>query len=306
MGIAVKRLPPAVGTQELSETKVKICGNVVETSNFRHLNHKCYCVKLDKNHYYLKKKLCNFETGELEEFEYNHSENRFDSYYSLLKSFGKLRDLINTNVTDINKVHWVTLTYAENMQDLKKLHIDFKNFWRRFKEYSNLNFGISPEYISAVEPQERGAWHIHLLILWETTAPFVPHDDLWKMWSPKGYKEKKDFVKIQSLYKDGKAIDNVGAYLTSYLTDTISEDDHKKQKHNRLKLYPSGMNLFRTSKNIKRPQIEYMYEAEARKKVSCAKLTFEKRILIEDRDKQYSNEIIYRYYNLNPRESQEE
>lgn len=297
MGIAVKRLPPVAGSNELSETKVKICGNIIETTNFKKLNHECYCVKLDKDHYYIKTDSVDYRTGELKELEYNHNENRLESYYSLLKSFAKLRDLINCNVTDVENVHWCTLTYAENMQDLKQLHIDFKNFWQRFKVYSKTNFGLNPEYISAVEPQERGAWHIHLLILWNCKAPFIPHYDLWKLWSPKGYKEKKDFVKIQSLYKDGKAIDNVGAYLTSYLTDTISEDEHKKQKHNRLKLYPNGMNLYRTSRNIKRPEIEYMYEAEARKKVSCAKLTFEKRILIEDKDKKYSNEITYKYYN---------
>ena len=296
MGIAVKRLPPVAGTNEMSETKVKICGNVIETANFKKLSHECYCVKLDKNHYYIKSDSVDFSTGELKKLEYNHNENRFDSYYSLLKSFAKLRDLINCNVTDVEKVHWCTLTYAENMQDLKMLKDDFNNFWKRFKIYSKKNFELKPEYISAVEPQERGAWHIHLLILWNCKAPFVPHDDLWKMWSPKGFKENKDFVKIQSLYKDGKAIDNVGAYLTSYLTDTIS-DEHKKQKHNRLKLYPSGMNLYRTSKNIRRPEIEYMYEAEARKKVSSAKLTFEKRILIEDKVNKYSNEIIYKYYN---------
>ena len=296
MGIAVKRLPPVAGTNEMSETKVKICGNVIETANFKKLSHECYCVKLDKNHYYIKSDSVDYRTGELKILEYNHNENRFDSYYSLLKSFAKLRDLINCNVTDVEKVHWCTLTYAENMQDLKMLKDDFNNFWKRFKIYSKKNFELKPEYISAVEPQERGAWHIHLLILWNCKAPFVPHDDLWKMWSPKGFKENKDFVKIQSLYKDGKAIDNVGAYLTSYLTDTIS-DEHKKQKHNRLKLYPSGMNLYRTSKNIRRPEIEYMYEAEARKKVSSAKLTFEKRILIEDKVNKYSNEIIYKYYN---------
>ena len=48
-----------------------------------------------------------------------------------------------------------------------------------------------------------------------------------------------------------------------------------------------------------------MSEEYARKKVSAAKLTFEKRISLEDNEKGYSNELIYRYYNTKPRDCQE-
>lgn len=306
MAMEVKVLPPAMGTDENSWTKVKTTGNIISTTNFKKLKRSCDIVKLDKDTYLVKSEMVDYKTGELLVKQYEHTENRFQGYKSLLNTFSKLRDLINCNVTDVSKVHWCTLTYAENMQDLKKLHFDFKNFWKRFKEYCKNNSYSIPEYINAVEPQERGAWHIHLLIIWNDKAPFIPHEDFWKMWSPTGFKNNRDFVKIQSLYQDGKAIDNVGAYLTTYLTDTISSDEHKREKYNRLKLYPTGMNIYRTSKNIKRPEVEYMSEKFARKKVSSAKLTFEKHITLSDEEKGYSNELIYRYYNLNPRESQEE
>ena len=305
MAMEVKTLPPAVGTDEKSWTKVKITGNIISTTNFKVLKRSCDVIKIDKDHYLVKREMVDYKTGELLVHDYEHTNNRFEGYKSLLNSFAKLRDLINCNITDVNNVHWCTLTYADNMQDLKKLKKDFNNFWDRFKEYCKIHNYIIPEYINAVEPQERGAWHIHLLILWTSKAPFIPHEDFWKLWSPKGFKQNKDFVKIQSLYVDGKAIDNVGAYLTTYLTDTLSDNDHKREKYNRLKLYPTGMNVYRTSKNIQRPEIEYMSEEYARKKVSSAKLTFEKRISLEDREKGYSNELIYRYYNSKPRESQE-
>lgn len=305
MAMEVKTLPPAIGTDEKSWTKVKTCGNIISTTNFKTLKRSCDIIKIDKDHYLVKKEMVDFKTGELLLHDYEHTNNRFEGYKSLLNSFAKLRDLINCNITDVNNVHWCTLTYAENMQDLKKLKKDFNHFWERFKDYCKLHKFIIPEYINAIEPQERGAWHIHLLIIWKDNAPFIPHNDFWKMWSPKGYKQNKDFVKIQSLYVDGKAIDNVGAYLTTYLTDTLSENEHKREKYNRLRLYPTGMNIFRTSKGIKRPDIEYMSEEYARKKVSAAKLTFEKRISIEDKEKGYSNELIYRYYNIKPRDCQE-
>ena len=305
MAMEVKTLPPAIGTNEKSWTKVKTCGNIISTTNFKQLKRSCDIIKVDKDHYLVKKEMVNFQTGELLLHYYEHTNNRFEGFKSLLNTFAKLRDLINCNITDVKNVHWCTLTYAENMQDLKKLKKDFNHFWDRFKQYCKDNNYPIPEYINAVEPQERGAWHIHLLIIWTTEAPFIPHEVFWKLWSPKGFKLNEDFVKIQSLYVDGKAIDNVGAYLTTYLTDTLSDNEHKREKYNRLKLYPTGMNVYRTSKNIKRPYIEYMSEEFARKKVSCAKLTFEKRIALEDKETGYSNELIYRYYNSKARESQE-
>nr|CDL65818.1 unnamed protein product [uncultured bacterium] len=305
MAMEVKVLPPAIGTDENTWTKVKITGNVISTTNFQRLKRSCEVIKIDKDNYLVKSDMVDFQTGELLLHQYEHTENRFEGYKSLLQSFSKLRDLINCNITDVRKAHWCTLTYAENMQDLKRLKFDFENFWKRFKQYC-FDYGYPvPEYINAVEPQERGAWHIHLLIIWSLEAPYIPHEDFWRMWSPKGFKSNRDFVKIQSLYVDGKAIDNVGAYLTTYLTDTLSDNEHKREKYNRLKLYPTGMNIYRCSKNIKKPEIEYMSEKFARKKVSSAKLTFEKRIAINDKESGYSNELVYRYYNLKPRESQE-
>lgn len=305
MAMEVKSLPPAIGTDENTWTKVKFCGNIISTTNFRKLKRSCDVIKIDKNHYLIKREMVDYKTGELLVHEYEHTNNRFEGYKSLLNSFAKLRDLINCNITDVKNVHWCTLTYAENMRDLKKLQRDFKNFWDRFKEYCKFNNFNVPEYINAIEPQERGAWHIHLLIIWNNEAPFIPHEDFWKLWSPKGFKRNEDFVKIQSLYVDGRAVDNVGAYLTTYLTDTLSENEHKREKYNRLKFYPTGMNIFRTSRGIKRPEVEYMSEKFARKKVSSAKLTFEKRIMLSDKDKGYENELIYRYYNSKPRESQD-
>lgn len=305
MAMEVTTLPPAIGTDENSWTKVKVCGNIISTTNYKNLKRSCDVIKVDKDHYLVKSEMVNFKTGELLLHQYEHTENRFQGYKSLLNTFSKLRDIINCNITDVKNVHWCTLTYAENMQDLKRLKFDFENFWKRFKNYCRNKNYPTPEYINAVEPQERGAWHIHVLIIWSISAPFIPHEEFWKMWSPKGFKRNEDFVKIQSLYVDGKAVDNVGAYLTTYLTDTLSDKEHRRVKYNRLKLYPNGMNVYRTSKNIKRPVIEYMSEKFARKKVSCATLTFEKRIALEDNEKGYSNELIYRYYNSKPRESQE-
>lgn len=305
MSMEVKSLPPAKGTDDNTWTKVKVTGNIISTVNYKQLKRSCDIVKVDKDHYIVKSDWCDFETGEVKLHEYEHTDNRFQGYKGLLQTFANLRDLINCNVTDVRNVHWCTLTYGENMTDTERLYKDFKYFWDRFKYYCKTHGLSTPEYISAVEPQGRGAWHIHLLILWNHERPYIPHEDFWRLWSPAGFEKKQDFVKIQSLYKDGQAIDNVGAYLTTYLTDTLTTDEHKRQKHERLKLYPTGINVYRTSRNIRRPEVEYMSEKFAKEKVRSAKQTFEKRISLEDKETGFSNELVYRYYNTNPRESKQ-
>ncbi|PBH17645.1 hypothetical protein BGV21_21310, partial [Clostridioides difficile] len=66
----------------------------------------------------------------------------------------------------------------------------------------------------------------------------------------------------------------------------------------RLCMYPHKFNLYRCSKGIKKPNIDYKYEFEEQKKISDGKLTFEKTLKITDSDSDFKNIINYRYYNL--------
>lgn len=72
----------------------------------------------------------------------------------------------------------------------------------------------------------------------------------------------------------------------------------KKQfvKGGRLFLYPSGMNIYRTSRGIKRPEVEYMSWKKAEKKVCSAKQTFSRTYEITDQSGFY-NTITKTYYN---------
>lgn len=316
MKLKVKNLPPSAGSDNNSITKIKVTGNVISTVNYRHLPTRQGIIKLDKDRY-IKKLIVNKDTGEIKSqiFFFNHTKNRSEGYNNLLRSFEKLRDLINCNVTNIDNIHWCTLTYKDNITDTKLLYQDFEKFRKRLNRFCNKNFNEVPKYIAVPEPQERGAWHLHLLLIWNQTKPFIAHSAFWELWSPcidltfnfdtsKGtetisinnVREQKNFVKIQSLYKDGKAIDNVGAYLTSYLTDTL-DSDHARKKHNRLHLYPTGMQIVRHSRNLKLPEIEYTTEKIAKEKVSSAKLTYQVRKQIHNEETGFTNEITYKYYN---------
>lgn len=290
-------------------------GNVTELVMMKHKNCGATIQKLDKDSY------CVLSSGEVKNYE--HNETRADDKKSVRSSLNRLRSIINANVTIPQNCKFVTLTYAENMTDRKKLYIDRQNYWRRFKSYCKSNQIQVPEYISVIEPQGRGAFHLHELLIWNQKAPFIPNDDIWKCWSPSGITKGEDFTKTKAI----SDCDNIGAYFSAYLADMpldeyenlpknekpeiqqevlekeFSDDEGltKKKKFikgGRLHLYPSGINIYRASKGIIYPQYEYTNYKKAKEKVSGATETFSQTIIVADDVRDFSNEITKSYYNL--------
>ena len=141
-------------------------------------------------------------TGEI--FEYNLIENRAENLDSVRRSLGRLKDYINTNCVIVDNIKWVTLTYAENMTYTKRLYKDFEKFVKKAR-YKYGHF----EYIIACEPQGRGAWHIHMLMIFPNKAPYIPNKIMAEIWS-------HGFTTTKKLDEN---ITNIGAYLTAYLGD---------------------------------------------------------------------------------------
>lgn len=279
--------------------RCKQMGNIVELMYSNKVNVSNHIQKVDKDTY------IDLKTGELKEFV--HNENRASDYNSVRQSLSKLRDLINANVTDVTFCRWITLTYAENMTDTEILYIDFKNFIKRMR-YAGYKF----EYIVAMEPQSRGAWHAHLLMIFSDVAPFIANSDLAAFWG-------HGFVKIKKL----DSIDNVGAYLTAYLGDLEMEDIDKNDidlfsssdfkvvevfdddsmqtkrfiKGGRLHMYPSGFNLFRSSRGVKRPTMQYMTSDKSDKLIDGLDVTYESTVVLSDKETDFHRIINYRYFN---------
>lgn len=240
-----------------------------------------------------KTEYVDLHTGEVKEYEL--SETRADNKDSLRKTFKRIRQLINANCVDAKKIHWVTLTYRENMTDTKQLYLDFDKFLKRFKYYCKKQGWIAPEYICVIEPQKRGAWHCHVLFIWQNKAPYIANNAVFApMWS-------HGFTKIQALPVD---CDNIGAYLSAYLVNIPVDADGdntttKKAiiKGGRLSLYPVGLNIVRHSKNIKQADSELVALDEVEKeKASAGTLTFKcsYAILDENGNERY---ITKSYYN---------
>lgn len=146
-------------------TQIIQCGDIIECKSVEYRNRTSRIEKLDAETYRVK------STGEIKKFKKGTS--RKDAKATLAQSFQNLRNLINCNVTEdtIDNVLWITLTYAENMTDTKRLYDDFRKFNQRLQYYCQDNGIPEYQYITVVEPQARGAWHHHLLLIWDCPAP---------------------------------------------------------------------------------------------------------------------------------------
>lgn len=288
---------------ENSNVRVYHCGNVLEVKWLQKINTKPTVRKIN-NDLYMK-----VRTGEVFEYERKDFEgSRTDNIKNVKRSLSDLRRIINYNVVDVSKARWLTLTYKENMKDTKRLYDDVRKFLMRLKYYYK-DYNI--EYINVVEPQGRGAWHCHLMLLFDKIAPFIKNDELSKLW---GF----GFVSVKALDDD---VDNIGAYLSAYLSDMSLDDakalgmikkdvtsdnlsgdgvkdvnGKKYLKGLRMRLYPTGLNIYRTSRGIKKPSVIAVTEGECAKLRGSAKLTYESTVAISDGE--FQNTINTRYFNL--------
>ena len=277
-------------------------------------------VKIDKDHYVM------LDTGEI--LEYEHSENKSQNLQAVRRTLSNLRGIINANCIDEKKMRWVTLTYAENMTDTERLYKDFEKFWKRFCYWCKKQNIVKPEYIAVAEPQGRGAWHMHLVLIFSEKAPYIENNTvLAPLWG-------QGFTKIKAVH----GCDNIGAYFSAYLADMPLEDFQKSDipkgeifdikecavsedgtegkttksfvKGARLYFYPSGMNIYRCSRGIKQPTVTTMSNEEyQKKKASVGALTFSHACIVVSSsgsgDKpEVENTILHEYYNTKIKNSQ--
>lgn len=296
------------------QTKTTVCGNILELAAFSKVNRagsqiynlgeRRYCHKDDVE--------VDYQTGEvtipeecIKEFK-EKAVARVDNLQGLRRSMKAVRDLINCNVVNPVSARWITLTYAENMTDPKRLYTDRGAFWKRVKRWCTKNDIAIPEYISVVEPQARGAWHLHELWIFPDKAPFLENEVVRNLWS-------FGFVTVRAL----ENVDNVGAYLTAYLCDIPLEEaeagtsgtvvtkqfaengkqiEKKFVKGGRLHLYPAGMNFYRTSRGVARPDVSWTSYGVAKENVDGLTSTFERGLHLSDGEG-FESDIKYEYYN---------
>lgn len=177
---------------------------------------------------------------------------------SLKKIFKDLRQLIAANFEGGKRELFVTLTYtgAEQNNDPKKVHNDFRDFWKRLKRaYSDSGLG----YVAVVEPHASGMFHIHALIRAKTAEYlYIPNQTMEAIWGH-GSTETERL----------EDVDHMGAYVIAYMSnaeldpetaekyaaegDIVEKDGKKYIKGARLDYYPDGMQIHRHSRDIVKP-----------------------------------------------------
>lgn len=141
----------------------------------------------------------------------------------------RVRRLILANFDSSSR--FVTLTFVENMEDIKIANREFKKFIKRMK----YRFGDF-KYLSVIEFQERGAIHYHMICDWG----FIEQKEIAEIWG-------NGFIKVKGLLKanNGKSVDNVGAYMVKYMNKNVLDD--------RL----MGQDCYLRSRNLSNPVVVY-------------------------------------------------
>lgn len=255
-------LPCKPGRLLDGRARMVVAGGVVTVTASTNMGRAPAVVRYDAGHYIV------VSTGELVGMA-EKAVSRADNADSLRRSMATLRDIINANFGQHAATaaqSWLTLTYRECVRDTQRVADDFEEFIRWLRR----RVGARVEYISVIEPQRRGAWHLHVLLLRpDGGSIFVPQPDMLAAWrriaarrtppellrDSLGRNLSSGGLHVHSLADGG---DNVGAYLSAYLTD----DDGKKGA--RLSLYPAGVQYYRCSRGIRRPEVrEYARLSDA-------------------------------------------
>jgi hypothetical protein len=241
--------------------KTRVSGNIVEVKSYLNLNDKMPIKMIDKDHY------INLKTGEI--LDCIRAKNRSENN-GLKESKDKMMSIVNENFTGGLDQALVTLTYRENMQDAKKLYNDVRYFIAKIERICNCTLA----YMAVMEPQERGAWHAHILWRRKDGAKFfVNQKIMMDAWGHGG-------VNVKRL----KSVDNVGAYLAGYLNKAI-----------RSHWYPPGFNFYRCTQDLRRPKWEKL-SIDDYSKNGAGTPVFEKTCLVED-DSGVLQVVRYEQYN---------
>ncbi|WP_052585065.1 rolling circle replication-associated protein [Anoxybacillus thermarum] len=178
-----------------------------------------------------------------EDMKATREKNRADALQRARKN---LRRLINANVDAwAERVKFFTLTFKENVQDIKMANYEFKKFRQRLEYHLELKL----KYVAVIEFQKRGAIHYHMVTF---NMPYVPHADLERIWG-------HGFVKVNAIDE----VDNVGAYVTKYMTKDNDDERLKGEK-----CYFSSRGLIKPAEEIiKKEDLNALREALSPNKV---------------------------------------
>lgn len=173
-----------------------------------------------------------------------------------------VRRLVLSNFDNGSK--FITLTFAEDIQDVREANKVFKKFIQRMR-YKYGQF----KYVAVIEFTKAGRVHYHMM----SDLPFILNSELAAIW-------RNGFVRINEI----EHVDNVGAYMVKYMVKDLED------------MRLAGNKCYQTSKGLDRPKeykgaeaelILQVYELEQKKEVFCSSYPTE-----------YQDHCTYKEFNL--------
>lgn len=226
---------------------------------------------------------------------------------TLLKDKNNIQDLINCNINAykikgrIVTPKFLTLTFKDNITDLKYSNNEFKNYIKRLNYYISLKVknyeGL--KYVAVIEFQDRGAVHYHILLF---NMPYIPHSVLLEKWdlgsvyiegfirngkkNTLAYSNRNDGFLV-----NGQQVKNIGAYITKTMNYMI-----KSLEDDRL----SGQKCYLNSKGLFTPKIIDLNNCEIKEEVSAFgyTLTPSELVFVNTYDNEYIGMCLCREYNI--------
>lgn len=179
-----------------------------------------------------------------------------------------IRRLVNCNIHENSK--FITLTFADNITDLKQANYE----WKKFKQRLETKIGYKLQYLVVIEFQKRGAIHYHCVMF---NLPYIQNNKLREIWG-------NGYVKVNRIDN----VDNVGAYVCKYMTKDNDDDRLLGQK------------CYFTSRGLQKP-VEI--KEQSRVESLAASLPTSALTYSDTFENEY-NSISYKQYNLNSLRSQ--
>ena len=203
------------------------------------------------------------------------SENIEKSLENYANTNQRRRDMVRRLACsnfDSETCKFFTLTFADNLTDVKKCNRMFAKFMMKlnYKHHQKI------KYLAVVEFQERGAVHYHVL----SDMPYIPQRELQEIWG-------HGFVYINAV----KHVDNIGAYIVKYMSKNT--EDTRLQG---LKAYLYSRNLVKPYEIVNHDLKEFeLLEKKMSEKYQFSKL---KPVFVSNYDTEKLGSCEYIQYNL--------
>lgn len=195
----------------------------------------------------------------------NEEQQENNRYKVMIRAKNNIKDIINSNAYSwSDKSHrsvrpkFLTLTFKDNIKDLKIANMEYKKFIKRLNYYIKTEIDsnyIGVQYVSVVEFQKRGAVHYHVLLF---NMPFIKWDVILEKWGLggayiEGFRDKSN-KEVSLIYDEEKdcfmsdktEIHNIGAYITKTMEYMAKSFDDCRLK---------GEKCYFTSRNLKKPLV---------------------------------------------------